>query len=72
MENLEEIEAKILEIVKVQFDKDSGANGVGFGEFDHFLNLPLEERNELLNRMAREKKIVIFQSINSKRITLPK
>ncbi|MGU3377669.1 hypothetical protein [Chryseobacterium sp. M5A1_1a] len=72
MENEVEIEAKIIQIVKEQFEKDNGSNGVGFGEFDHFLNLNLEERNTLLNRMAREKKIVIFQSINSLRITLPK
>jgi hypothetical protein len=72
MENMEEIEIQILEIVKAQHEKDGGANGVGFGNFDHFLNLPLAERNEFINRMAKEKKIYIFQSINSKRITLPK
>ncbi|WP_185246649.1 hypothetical protein [Chryseobacterium bernardetii] len=69
---MEEIEAKILEIVKAQFDKDGGANGVTMGAFDHILNLPIQERNEFLYRMAKEKKIYIFQSLNSKRITLPK
>lgn len=72
MENQEEIERQIIEIVKAQFDKDGGSNGVTMGEFDHILNLPLEERNIFLRRMANEKKIVIFQSLNSKRITLPK
>ena len=72
MENIEELEAKILEIVKEQFKKDGGSNGITFGSFDHFLKLPIEERNAFLFRMAKEKKIVIFESLNMKRITMPK
>lgn len=72
MENMEEIENKILEIVKSQFDKDGGSNGVTMGDFDHILNLPIQERNEFLQRMVKGKKIFIFQSLNGKRVTLPK
>lgn len=72
MENKEEIERKIIEIVKTQFDKDGGTNGLTMGSFDHILNLSIQERNELLHRMAKEKKIFIFQSLNSNRITIPK
>ncbi len=70
MENMEEIEAKILEIVTEQFKKDGGANGVTMGSFDHILNLPIKERNEFLYCMAKEKKIHIFQSLNNARVTL--
>ncbi|MCQ9638619.1 hypothetical protein MP478_04390 [Chryseobacterium sp. WG14] len=72
MENQEELEAKILEIVREQFKKDGGANGVNFGSFDHFLNMSLEDRNDFLLRMAKEKKIAVFNSLNSRRITMPK
>lgn len=72
MENIEEIEAKIIEIVREQYKKDGGSNGVTCGSFDHILNLPIEERNEFLFRMAKERKIVIFDSLNMKRITMPK
>jgi len=72
MENQEELERQILEIVKAQHTKDGGANGVNFGSFDHFLNMSLEERNEFLLRMAKEKKIAVFNSLNMRRITMPK
>ncbi|WP_061084197.1 hypothetical protein [Chryseobacterium indologenes] len=72
MENQEEIERQILEIVKVQFEKDGGANDVNAGAFDHILNLSIEDRNAFRERMAKEKKIFIFNSLNMRRITLPK
>ncbi|MCQ9639343.1 hypothetical protein MP478_08045 [Chryseobacterium sp. WG14] len=72
MENQEEIEKQILEIVRVQHEKDGGNNGVTFGAFDHILNMSIEDRNEVLMRMAKEKKIFIFNSLNMRRITLPK
>nr|WP_315028736.1 hypothetical protein [uncultured Chryseobacterium sp.] len=72
MENQEEIEKQILEIVRTQYEKDGGSNGVNFGAFDHILNMSIEERNEVLLRMAKEKKIFIFNSLNMRRIILPK
>ncbi len=72
MENMEEIEAKILEIVTEQFKKDGGSNGVPIGAFDHILKLPIKERNEFLQIMVKKKKIHIFQSLNNVRVTLPK
>ena len=72
MENQEELEVKILEIVTEQFKKDGGSNGVTIGAFDEMLNLSIQERNEFLQRMANQKKIHIFQSLNGRRITLPK
>lgn len=72
MEITQEIEAQIIEIVQAQYIKDKGANGIDFGSFDHFLNMPLLERNALISRLADEKKIQVFQSLNGKRITMPK
>lgn len=72
MENMEEIERQILEIVTEQFKKDGGSNGITMGAFDHILNMSIQERNEFLERMDKEKKIYIFQSLNSRRVTLPK
>ncbi|WP_312079401.1 hypothetical protein [Chryseobacterium sp.] len=72
MEITAETEAKIIQIVKDQYDKDKGANGIDFGSFGHFLNMPLLERNALISRLADEKKIQVFQSLNGKRITMPK
>ncbi|ASK29712.1 hypothetical protein CEY12_06160 [Chryseobacterium sp. T16E-39] len=72
MENIEEIEAKIIEITKEQFKKDGGANGVHMGSFDHILNLSIQERNEFLYNMVARKKILIFQALNGKRVTMPK
>ena len=72
MEDMEEIEKQIIEIVTEQFEKDGGSNGVTMGAFDHILKLPLQERNEFLYRMAKQKKIHIFQSLNNIRVTLPK
>ncbi|MGH1520554.1 hypothetical protein [Chryseobacterium sp. JK1] len=72
MENQEEIEDKILEIVTEQFKKDGGSNGVSIGAFDEILSLSIQERNDFLQSMANKKKIHIFQSLNGRRITLPK
>lgn len=72
MENQQEIEKQILDILSEQFKKDGGNNGVVFTAFDHILNLSIPDRNEFLAQMAKEKKFVIFQSLNGRRITLPK
>ncbi|ASE61269.1 hypothetical protein CEQ15_07035 [Chryseobacterium indologenes] len=72
MENQEEIEKQILDIVRAQYEKDGGNNGVTFGAFDHILNTSIEDRNAFLERMAKEKKIFIFNSLNMRRIILPK
>jgi len=72
MENTEQIEVEIIEIIREQFKKDGGSNGVTCGSFDHILNLSIEERNAFLYRMAKERKIAIFESLNMKRVTMSK
>lgn len=72
MDNQEEIEKKIIEIVSAQHLIDGGNNGVDFGAFEHVLKLDRKERNDFLFKMAKEKKITIFQSLNGFRVILPK
>lgn len=72
MDEQQEKEQAIIKIVTEQFKKDGGHNGVTMNSFDHILELDIEDRNQFLLRMQKEKKILIFQSLNSPRITLPK
>ena len=72
MENMEEIEAKILEKVKADHKKSGGANGTDLNDLDMILNLPISDRNKLLDRMVSEKKIAYMYPLNAKKVTLPK
>lgn len=72
MENIKELEAQILEIVKKKDDETGGNNGNGFADFDHILNMSLEDRNAFLKRMADENKIAIRIGPNARMIMLPK
>ncbi|CAA7197417.1 MULTISPECIES: hypothetical protein [Chryseobacterium] len=70
MDNIEELESKVLEIVTAKHIKTGGNNGNTFGDFDHILNLPITERNSFLEEMAAKKKIVIREGQNSRLIML--
>lgn len=72
MENIQELEVQILEIVKKKHDETGGNNGNGFADFDHILNMSLEDRNAFLKRMADENKIAIRIGPNARMIMLPK
>ena len=72
MENIQELEAQILEIVKKKHDETGGNNGNGFADFDHILNISLDDRNAFLKRMADENKIAIRIGPNARMIMLPK
>lgn len=72
MENMEELEAKILEKVKEDHKVNGGANGTDINELDKILNLTIPERNEFLDRMVKEKKIAYLHPLNAKKVTLPK
>ncbi|MBD3904496.1 hypothetical protein NAL32_07605 [Chryseobacterium sp. Ch-15] len=69
---IEELEKQILDIVKKKNDKTGGNNGNGFADFDHILNMSLEDRNAFIQRMAEEKKIAIRIGPNARMIMLPK
>ncbi|MGF7029078.1 hypothetical protein ACR784_24575 [Sphingobacterium multivorum] len=60
MENQLEIETKILKILTNKYKKDGGNNGVEFTALDHILNLSIQDRNEFLFQMAKEKKFLTY------------
>lgn len=68
---MEELEEKVLEIVKEKHLKSGGNNGNTFGEFDSVLNMPGQNRNAFLERMVAEKKLVIREGSNQRMIMLP-
>lgn len=72
MERIEELERKIIEVLKIQFVKTGGANGTHIGEIDKILNMEIEERNLFLDRMMKEKKIIYLSPLNGKTVSLPK
>lgn len=69
---MEEIEEKILEKVRADHKKSGGANGSDINELDKIINLPIPERNKLLDKMVYEKKIAFLYPLNARRVTLPK
>ena len=69
---MEELEKQILEIVKKKQEITGGTGGNTFGDFDHILNMSIEDRNSLLLKMASENKIQIRQGANQRMIMLPK
>lgn len=72
MENIEDLEAKIIEVLKIQFERTGGSNGTDIGKVDKILNMPIKERNEFLDRMVKEKKIAYLTPLNGRTLTLPK
>ncbi|CAA7393568.1 hypothetical protein [Chryseobacterium fistulae] len=71
MDSIEELEKRILEIIREKHRRTGGHNGNYFGDFDHILNLPISERNSFLEKMAADKKIIIREGQNSRQIKLP-
>ena len=69
---MEELEAKILEKVREDNKKCGGANGSDVNDLDKIINLPIPERNKLFDKMVKEKKIAYLNTLNARRITLPK
>lgn len=69
---MEELEAKILEIVKTDYKKSGGSNGTDLNDLDVIMNLSISDRNQFLDRMVKEKKIAYLYPLNAKKVTLPK
>lgn len=69
---MEELEQKVLEIVREKHIQSGGNNGNNFGAFDHILNMSIEERNTFLQKMVEKNKIAIREGANQRMIMLPK
>jgi len=72
MEDIEELEKKVLEIVKKKHDETGGNNGNAYGDFDHFLNMSITERNAFLQNLVDRKLIAFRIGPNYNMIMLPK
>lgn len=72
MENVEELERRIIEVLKIDFDRSAGANGTDYGKIDDILNMSLEDRNAFIERMVKENKIAYLNPVNGRMLTLPK
>ncbi|MDV7696277.1 hypothetical protein N6B72_05015 [Chryseobacterium soli] len=69
---MEELEQKVLDIVKDKHTRTGGNNGNGFGDFDEVLKMSIEDRNAFIQRMADKNIIVIREGANQRMIMLPK
>lgn len=69
---MEELENKILELVKAQHQRTGGANGVDFNEVDEILQMPIKQRNEFLQKLVDAKKIRIGDPLNARALFMPK
>lgn len=72
MENMEEIERQFFEALEVEFKKSGGNNGIDHNIIDPILKMPLEQRNEYISKLIKEKKIVKINHLNGTSYTLPK
>lgn len=72
MEEIEELERKVIEVLQIQFKRTGGANGTYIGEVDEVLNMEPIERNLFLARMVKEKKIIYINPLNGRTLSLPK
>lgn len=69
---MEEVEVQILEFVKKKHKETGGNNGNGLGDFDHILKMSISYRNDFLQNMVNEKKIVFREGSNARMVMLPK
>lgn len=69
---MEELEQKVLDVVRKKHNQTGGNNGNTFGDFEEILKMSITDRNGFLERMVAEKKIAIREGSNQRMIMLPK
>ena len=69
---MEEIEVKFMALVKEQYDKTAGYNGLDLYGINEKLSISATELMEMVNKLLKEKKIVYLNPLNKRTITLPK
>lgn len=72
MENMEEKEKEFLALVKAQYDKTGGANGLDLYGVNEILGISLEELRDIVQKLLKEKRITYLKPLNKWSITLPK
>lgn len=69
MENMEE---KLMKLIKEQYDKTGGANGLDLWGVKEKMGITVDELRELVYRLLNEKKIIKLNHLNGTSYTLPK
>lgn len=69
---MDEIEKKFLELVKEQFKKSGGSNGLDLFGVNEKLNISVHELREIVDKLMQERKVVYLNHLNGRSITLPK
>ena len=65
-------ETLFLELVKEQYDKTGGANGLDLYGVNDKLEITIEQLREILDKFLKERKIVKLNHLNGVSYTLPK
>jgi len=69
MENMEE---KLMHLIKEQYDKTGGANGLDLWGVKEKLGITVDELRELVHKLLKERKIIKLNHLNGTSYTLPK
>ena len=69
MENMEE---KLMHLIKEQYNKTGGANGLDLWGVKEKLGITVDELREIVYRLLNEKKIIKLNHLNGTSYTLPK
>ena len=68
----QELEVKIMEMVKAQHKKTGGANGLNLFHVDKQLGVEYSEIQKAVEKLLSEKKIIYLNHLNGRSLTLPK
>ncbi len=69
---MEELEAKIIEMVKAQHKRSGGANGLNYFEINKELGVDYSDVKKAVEKLLAEKKITYLNHLNGRSLTLPK
>lgn len=69
---MDELEAKLFEMVKAQHKKTGGANGLNLYGVDKELGVEYSEIAKAVEKLLEAKKITYLNHLNGRSLTLPK
>ncbi|WP_312900206.1 hypothetical protein [Chryseobacterium taichungense] len=69
---MDEIEAKIIEMVKEKHKRTGGCNGLSFNDLAGSFEIDFPELRKIIDKLVSEKKIAYLNHLNGRSLTLPK
>ncbi|WP_312306559.1 hypothetical protein [Chryseobacterium sp.] len=66
------MEEKLMHLIKEQYDKTGGANGLDLWGVKEKLGITVDELRELVHKLLKERKIIKLNHLNGTSYTLPK